>query len=69
MNTIVPFHKKAPEKTLQEKKELFELVNYLLDLEENSFTGQVKIDFERGSVNRVAFNQKIRTCHSLFANE
>lgn len=69
MNTIVPFKRKVADQKAEIKEELFELVDYLLNLEANSFTGQVKIDFEQGSVNQVAFNQKTDSRYNLSVNE
>jgi len=69
MSNIVSLPLKASDKKPVCNKQLLELIDYLCNLKENNFTGQLRIDFKKGLVNKIAFNQKANNCYNLSVNE
>lgn len=68
MKPFTRLHQSICEENMVCNKQLFELIDYLFSLEENNFSGQLEINFRRGTVNQIAFNQKAVECLDLSAN-
>jgi hypothetical protein len=69
MNTIVTLFEKSADNKSIGNKQFFELIDYLFNLKEKGFTGKLEIEFKKGSVDQVAFNQKVAELWDLSANE